>query len=112
MQSRIQRRQPRNVRVRVRTALLNGLTVVCKKTKSRENGGKQMVSVGRRVVAVKKKGDYPFCFITTGRYPESNRDWGCADASEAAQAFIAFVGHDLAWDAVVRAFRGGPYDKG
>lgn len=98
------RRKPRNVQKRVMVALLNNKTIICEKTKSRENGGKQTVSVGRRRNAV--EGGLPFCFITTGRYPESHRDWGCADAREAAQALIDFCGRDIAYEAANKALRG------
>ena len=86
------------------TALRNGKTIICDKTKSRLEGGKMVVSVGRRVTAV--KGGLPFCMITTGRYPESARDWGCADAREAAQGFIYFVGRDIAYEAANKALQG------
>ena len=85
-------------------ALLKGKTIICDKTKDRQSGGKMTVSIGRRVTAVKGS-DLPFCFITTGRYPESARDWGCADAREAAQEFIRFVGRDLAYAAANKALQ-------
>lgn len=92
------RRQRRNVQKRIIRALLSGKTIICEKTKARASGGKMLVSIGRRINAV--KGGLPFCFITTGRYPESNRDFGWATAHAAAQALISFVGRDIAWAAV------------
>ena len=98
------RKQPRKVQKRVTMALRNGKTIICEKTKSRLEGGKMLVSAGRRVTAVKGT-DMPFCLITTGRYPESARDWGCADAHEAAQALIYFVGRDTAYEAANKALQ-------
>lgn len=65
--------------------------VMAHKTKTRAEGGKQLVSVGPYRRADGSRG-----YIVIGRRWEEEYP----SARSAAQAFVDFVGRDIAWEAV------------
>jgi hypothetical protein len=65
--------------------------VMAHKTKAKAEGGKQLVSVGPYVKAVGSRG-----YIVIGKRWEQEYP----SARTAAQAFVDFVGRDVAWEAV------------
>lgn len=83
----------RQVQFKVSQAIAAGCTLMTYKTKLREEGGRQLVSVGPYRTAVPRKGKR-YALITK----QDQREYGSAVG--AAQAFIEFVGRDHAWEAL------------
>jgi len=81
---------PRPVVQEAASAVARGCVVMAHKTKAKAEGGKQLVSVGpyRRAVGPKR-------YIVIGKRWEHEYP----SARTAAQAFVDFVGRDIAWDA-------------
>ena len=85
----------RNVRQEVAHAIQRDIVVQTTKVKPRADGGKQLVSVGPYHKAV---GGKSYAIITKNDVNEST------SALTVAGWFVSFVGHDLAWSAVRRAY--------
>jgi hypothetical protein len=89
--------QPRPTLAAVARALQAGLILSVEKTKSREDGGRQTVTVGPRRTAVADGCAYQIIYWRRGAGPQED---AYGSAHEAAKDFIAFVGRDRAWAAV------------
>lgn len=87
----------KNVQQEVARAIGIKLVVQTTKTKSRLEGGRQLVSIGPYVEAVPSLRKY--AVIT------KNEVLFSSSAVGAAKNFVEFVGRSQAWDAVVRAYR-------
>src|SRR5262245_8134884 len=88
----------RNVSLLVQQLILGGHVLAVEKTKTRNLGGKQTVTVGPYRTANNDRMQR-FAFFTkeqSSTYPA---------AISAAQDFVDFVGRDLAWEAATRCKR-------
>ena len=88
----------RNVQQEIAKAIQANIIVTVTKTKSLLEGGKQLVSVGRYRTAVPEVGK-KYAVIT------KNDALFSSMAVNAAKHFVEFVGRDIAWEALLRAYR-------
>lgn len=88
----------RNVQQEIARAIQSRVVVTVTKTKQRSEGGRQLVSVGPYQTAVPDRSK-KYAVIT------KNDVLFSSGATTAAQTFVEFVGRDLAWEAVLRAYR-------
>lgn len=87
----------RNVQQEIARAIQARVVVTVTKTKGRLEGGRQLVSVGPYQTAVPERSK-KFAVIT------KNDVLFSSGAATAAQTFVHFVGRDMAWDALLRAY--------
>lgn len=88
----------REIVARVQKHIQNGGVVLAEKTKSIQNGGKHMVSVGpyRNAVPDKNK---RFAVLYIGRRPEAHHNSYHSASYQAAHEFVSFCGNEIAQDA-------------
>ncbi len=86
---------PRQVKYEIARALQRGCILMIRKTKPRDEGGRQLVSVGPYREAVRRGRKY--ALITK----HDQREF--TSANSAAEAFIGFVNRDRAWEALQHA---------
>lgn len=92
MELKPKEKEMRDVQFEITKLLVQGKVIMTYKTKSKADGGKQLVSVGPYRSAIKDT-SRKFVLIM------GTREIYSPSATHLAKEFVAFVGRDLAWDA-------------